>query len=246
MLNVPVFAGLLSPTLFSEQTRSTALLDAVTPEARLLLEDCHEIFWKEIAEVNREDGDSLGIDLGDFEEAETLLKPPMRYFKNAVIQNTTLTLVQLLRYLAYNDLSSSTGPPLELGVAGFCAGLLVFIAVATSSGELQFLARGQTFFTLTLLLGTRSKQQKPKDIASNPINRDCQWSLVVDFITVTEAKNLLVEHKKVNHRLAALILYDASLSVSQRQRSHIYISAMNAENCIALSGRKRRRPTCFC
>ena len=210
MLNVPVFAGLGSPTLFSERTQSTALVDASTPEAQLLLEACHEIFRKEIAEMNGEDEGPFGIDLGDFEEVKTLLKPPMRYFKNAVIQNTTLALIQLLRYLAYNDLSSSTEQPLNLGVAGFCAGLIASTAVATSSGKLQFLARGQTCFTLALLLGIRCEQQKQKDIVSDPVNPDCPWSLIVDGITVTEAENLLVKHKKVTHYLAVLDLFNSS------------------------------------
>ena len=225
MLNVPVFAGLGSPALFSEQTQSTALIDAATPEARLLLDVCHKIFRIEIATVDEEDGVSVEVDLRDFQEPESLLKPLPRYMRNAVIQNTTLCLVQLLRYLAHNDSPSSTGGPSSLGVAGFCAGLLTSAAVATSSGTLQYLAHGQTSFTLALLLGIRCEQEKQRAIASDPIDPDCPWSLVVDGLACEEAEHLLADYKnEVICQVSALNLQNADF-LNYRHKAPIFTLA---------------------
>ncbi|KAL9045074.1 MAG: hypothetical protein Q9214_001839 [Letrouitia sp. 1 TL-2023] len=99
-MTVSVFAGLGSAALFSRSTQSTALVDAAYPEAQVLLRACHTILLTEIRSSGREGAAEVGIDLGDFQHPEDLLKPPEKYHKNAATQNVTLCLVQSLRYIA--------------------------------------------------------------------------------------------------------------------------------------------------
>lgn len=198
MLNLPIFAGLGPAELFSDRTQATALEDASDPGVQALLKSCHDIFVEDLSRAANEDDTSVGIALGDFKQPHDLLQPPKRYHKNAVIQNTTLCLVQLIRYFTY-ALKPLSGDGFErFGVAGFCSGLLAAVAAATYNDNdcLQFFSQGRECFRLALLVGLRCEQYKRRGLEHKACDTDFPWSLIVNGITTEEAANLVSEYNK--------------------------------------------------
>lgn len=203
MLSLPVFAGLGPTDLFSDRTRQTALEDASDRGAQALLKSCHDIFLADLSNAANEDDTSICIALGDFKEPNDLLRPPKRYHRNAVIQNTTLCLVQLIRYYTY-ALKVSSGDGFErdsferFGVAGFCSGLIAAVAAATynDNDRLQFFSQGRECFHLALLVGLRCEQHKRKSIENKACDADLPWSLIVNGITTEESASLVWEYNK--------------------------------------------------
>ncbi|KAI9804114.1 MAG: Type I Iterative PKS [Sarcosagium campestre] len=229
MIVIPVFAGLGPPALFSEQTRQVVLQDAADPEARVLLHACHKTFVTAFGNIADQGSDIAGIELKDFLEPKDLIDPKPRYHKNAVVQNTTLCLVQLLRYLQHKWNSSASGQDTPAGVAGFCSGLMTSVAVASCESPLDFLAKGKQVFSLALWLGLRCEQYKRRSTFDASCDPDLPWSIIVDGLSSSQAENLLTEHGK-KLCLAMLTQFD-------HKESHVYISATNSERCVTLSGR---------
>lgn len=203
MLNLPVFAGLGPSELFSDRTQKTALEDASDRGAQALLKSCHDIFLADLSRAAKEDDTSVGIALGDFKEPDDLLQPPKRYHRNAVIQNTTLCLVQLIRYYTYAlKVSSCDGSERDsfnrFGVAGFCSGLIAAVAVATYSDNdrLQFFSQGRECFHLALMVGLRCEQHKRKSIENKTCDAEFPWSVIVNGITTEEAASLVSGYNK--------------------------------------------------
>ena len=202
MYDVPVFAGLGSESLFTQQTLDTAVQDAKLPEAEILLHACHQIFLTETAKATEIKILSPDIDVEDFKEPQSLLKPLERYRQNVVIQHTTLYLIQLLRYIRYSSGPSKSN---HLGVAGFCAGLLPAVAVASSKGLIELLSQSQNFFHIILWLGIRSESFKQHDVANNPCQPGLPWSVVIDGLSSKRMKEILIEHERTVRLLSSLI-----------------------------------------
>ncbi|KAH3574576.1 hypothetical protein KXV22_000413 [Aspergillus fumigatus] len=215
MNQIPVFAGLGSDALFSERTLGTAAEDARTPEGQIILRACHSIFLKEVASVTHSRRLPSDINLDDFVEPESLIRPRQCYERNSIIQHVSLYTIQLLRYLRY----SKEKPGIVLGVAGFCAGLLPCAAVATSKTVIELLARAQDFFYVALHLGIRVESYRQTMVAKEACSPDLPCSLVVDGIDAHHARELLDDH---NRRSPA---------------SYVYLSAINSDTCVTLSGR---------
>ncbi|QMW41693.1 hypothetical protein G4B11_005017 [Aspergillus flavus] len=215
MHQIPVFAGLGSDALFSERTLGTAAEDARTSEGQIILRACHDIFVKEITSVIHSQRLPSDIKLEDFVEPESLIRPQACYQRNSIIQHVSLYTIQLLRYLRY----STEKPGVILGVAGFCAGLLPGAALATSRNTIELLSRGQDFFYVALHVGIRIESYKQVMMGKETCPPHLPCSLVVDGITAQHARELLEEH---NRRSPA---------------SYIYLSAINSDTCVTLSGR---------
>ncbi|KAL8766516.1 MAG: hypothetical protein Q9209_006732 [Squamulea sp. 1 TL-2023] len=216
---ISVFAGLGSSALFSSSTEATALADASIPEAQALLNACHKIFLHEFSTTSRNGDDTSGIALRDFQDPQDLLTPPAKYHKNAVIQNTTLSLVQMLRYLAYSVEAFDGHVRFTSATAGVCSGLLTSIAVATCNDIVSFLSYGQRSFHVALLLGRRLEEHMNAIFESVGLDRDFPWSVVIDGVTKDQAEDLIRKYEKNN------------------PGSHIYVSARTTERCLTLSGR---------
>lgn len=196
-IRVSVFAGLGSPALFSSTTQATALADASAPEAQALLNACHKIFLSEFSAKSPNDGARLGIAVEDFRHPQNLLEPPPKYHKNAIIQNTTLCLVQMLRYLGYILDNPQDDEHAISGVAGVCSGLLVTMAVAACEDIVSFLSYSQRSFHLALLIGLRVEEHVKEIMKSIGCDRNNPWSIIVDGITMDQAENIIsnYEHK---------------------------------------------------
>ncbi|EKG09551.1 hypothetical protein MPH_13401 [Macrophomina phaseolina MS6] len=213
MRAIPVFAGLGSEALFSATTLDTAARDALLPEAKMLLSACHHVFKTEIAHAVREGllpPDDL--DIADFDDPAELLRPAKRHRRNAVVQHTTLFLVQMLRYMRHLDALWGR----VLGAAGFCAGILPAAVVATSRTPIELLSRAQDLFYVAVWVGIRSQSYRVAAIGSAP-SPSCSslpWSVVVDGLTAERAREL--------------------------QSEHVYLSAVNSPSCVTMSGRGDR------
>lgn len=236
-IRVSVFAGLGSPALFSSSTQETALADASIPEAQALLNACHKIFLSEVSAISRDSDASLHIDVEDFQEPQTLLTPPPRYHKNAIIQNTTLCLVQMLRYLGYTLKASKDDGFTITGVAGICSGLLVTMAVAASDDTVSFLSYGQRSFHLGLLIGRRIEDHVNDVIKFTGCDRDLPWSIIVDGITMDQAERFISKHKETVGSPVLQMQTKAKLMSSKNPGAYVYVSVRSAARCLTLSGR---------
>ena len=194
-IRVAVFAGLGSPALFSKATQDTALADASTPEAQALLNACHKIFLGELSPISQNSNTSLDIDVKDFQNPQSLLIPPSKYHRNAVIQNVTLCLVQMLRFIGYRSRSSELGDRTVSGVAGICSGLLVSMAVAACDDTVTFLAYGQRSFHLALLIGRRIEEHVIRVLRSSGCDSNLPWSIIVDGITLEQAEKHISKYQ---------------------------------------------------
>ena len=193
---LPVFAGLGSATLFSSATQATALADSLAPEAQTLLNSCHNLFLAELSDLGGDVERSVGIALKDFQQPQSLLIPSPQYHKNAVLQNTTLCLTQLLRYLRHCVQSSDDDSYMMSGVAGICSGLIAAVAVAAHSDTLQYLSYGKQSFHLALLLGVEMEQRTRRLVKLHDIDEKVPWSMIVDGLKIEQVENLLADYER--------------------------------------------------
>ena len=220
MSRLPVFAGLGSEILFSSSVVDQAEKDADSPEARLLLKACFQIF---VEELDSATGRSCGVDVEDFPTAESLLRPSTNYHHNTAIQHAFICLIQLLRYLCVEGSITSK----LLGASGFCAGLLPAVAAATSKTSLEYLSRAQDCFRVAFKIGIASEQSRgPHSKADGEL----PWSLIVDKLSEEEAKSIISEV------CTSYLLTMYSPNRSFQASSPVYVSARNTENCVSLSG----------
>ncbi|KAI1082602.1 putative polyketide synthase [Whalleya microplaca] len=212
---VAVFAGLGSESLFSRSTLDTAVQDATLPESQIILRACHIAFRTQVAKaVERGRLPAEVINLDDFMQPETLLRPPPSYHQNVIVQHTTIYLVQILRYLRQcRELSDIRS------VAGFCAGLLPAAAVATAGNVIEFLQRAQDFFNVALLLGINSEIYRNSQISQSGCSPSLPWSVVVHNISSDVVAGLKGANGGNNPHVP------------------VYITAQNSATCVTLSGR---------
>ena len=191
MYDIPVFAGLGSNSLFSQRTLDIAAQDAQLAESNILLHSCHQVFVTEIAKAIDSKILRPDIELDDFQKPHSLIRPPSKYHGNVVVQHTTLYLVQLLRYIRHFGRSSTL-----IGVAGFCAGLLPAVAVASSRDLLELLSQSQKLFYVALWLGVRGEYHKRHELDEIPCPPRLPWSVVVEGLSPQRAKEILIEFEE--------------------------------------------------
>ncbi|KAI1208282.1 putative polyketide synthase [Annulohypoxylon truncatum] len=209
MYRVAVFAGLGSDALFSRTTLDTAIQDASLPESQVILRACHAVFRTQITKAV-EQGHLFpeSVNLDDFAQPESLIRPSLTYHHNVVIQHTAIYLVQIFRFLSH-----SRGSHDVQGVAGFCAGLLPAAVVATSHNVIEFMQRAQDLFHVALWLGINSESYRHAELSRGGCSPNLPWSMVV--------------HNISDDILAALIS-DTQIPV--------YVTARNSAGCVTLSG----------
>ncbi|KAL9610445.1 MAG: hypothetical protein Q9167_004843 [Letrouitia subvulpina] len=196
-MTASVFAGLGSAALFSNSTQLTALADAACPEAQALLKACHTVFLTEIRSSDKKGEAEVGIDLEDFQHSKDLLKPPVKYHKNAAIQNATLNLVQSLRYLAWSLESAGVSAVERSGAAGVCSGLLAAVAVASYGDTLQYLSYAQQSFRISLLLGLHIEGHVRMICGAKPIEIELYpWSIILDGLETEQTEDIISQHRK--------------------------------------------------
>ncbi|KAI1082132.1 polyketide synthase [Whalleya microplaca] len=206
----PVFAGLGSPSLFSDETVHGAAQDALMPECAVLLQLCHRTFHTQIFEaIGRGIIAASVINLDDFNEPVTLARPPAHYSRNVLVQHTTLYLQQMLRYIAHPHDREEL-----VGAAGFSAGLLPAAAVAAAGGSsiLTLISCAYDFFQVALWLGIRSEAYQREQLSNFLGPRTCSY--VVDGITHGEAIELINEAKTGGNVFVSAVLSPTRLTLS--------------------------------
>ncbi|KAI1632524.1 putative polyketide synthase [Biscogniauxia mediterranea] len=212
---ITVFAGLGSDLLFSANTAHTALDDSSVPESQIILRECHDIFRREIQQaIDARLLTARDIDLDDFVQPEILLRPPVGYYHNTIIQHTTIYLVQTLRYISQHLRTSDIK-----GVAGFCVGLLPAVVVSTSHNITSLIQRAEELFHVALWIGINSEIYRRTQISTSKCSPSIPWSIVVNDIS-TETVTELIE-----------------ANVETGSYDSVYISAINSPTCVTLSGR---------
>ncbi|KAL8786794.1 MAG: hypothetical protein Q9195_008052 [Heterodermia aff. obscurata] len=227
-IRVAVFAGLGSPAIFSSSTQATALADASIPEAQALLNACHKIFLTEFSASSEKHGNvDLAVAVEDFQNPEDLLIPPTRYHKNAVIQNTTLCLVQMLRYLAFKTEHDTSDTLCTSGTAGVCSGLLAAVTVAACYDTISFLSYGQKSFHVALLIGRRVEEYVKQILSSTGRAREFPWSMIVDGVAEGQLKELILKYKQAVRK-------DGIIATN---RAYVFVEPRNAYICQRENGR---------
>ncbi len=105
----------------SPDTIRLALQDSETSVSQTLLLACHAAFISDLASLSPEERAMTGLSLEGFSDAKALLTSCHEHPTNAIIANTNLFLIQILRYLAQSDLSNLSGETItsDLGVIRF-------------------------------------------------------------------------------------------------------------------------------
>lgn len=211
MKRIPIFAGLGSDVLFDDSTRDQALRDSRLPRCTVLLEACHHVFLDEVSRALSEHGQSVAIDLDDFQKPRNLIEPCHRYRGNPTVQNATLFVVQSLRYQALvEERGENSHIATTVAVGGFCVGLLTAVAVATSADGLQFLSRAEQCFRAAVLIGLASHHMRMK-ISSSPSG--LPWSIIVAGIGNEEMLSVLSTYESQVHTSMDSLIFGLLCSI---------------------------------
>ncbi|KAI0438240.1 putative polyketide synthase [Xylaria telfairii] len=215
MYHIPVFAGLGSDTLFSPNTSELAIRDASVPESQIILQACHAIFCTQISRATgRGHISASSINLDDFPQPETLLRPDSRYHQNVVIQHATIYLVQIIRYIGHGH------KELDIrGAAGFCTGLLPAAAISTTTSTIELLQRAQDLFLVALWIGISADLYRRNEITHSGCAADLPWGIVVEKLSQETISSLTKAGSALHND------------------SPVYVSAKNSPSCVTLSGR---------
>ncbi|KAG7098798.1 Type I Iterative PKS [Marasmius oreades] len=193
IISVPVFAGHGTNAIASRALRDQAVHDASNPAAAFLLSACYDAFQQESASLPSE-----VLDIPSFTSPQDFLNsivcdPPVN---NALLSSLSLFLVQVLRYYAHVEASSTpfshhltTNSNHGLGLLGFSSGILPACAVACSPDRLSFIRHTVQIFRFAFWLGLRCHQYTNDDLSHCKTRRS--WSRVVIGIPVSELTSTL-------------------------------------------------------
>lgn len=238
MAQIPVFGGLGSDLIFSDNIRSQAIQDARTLEGQLLAETCHKAFLEEIRLASSPADGATAIDLNDFRRPHDIIQPCQRYHHQPIVQHATLSLLQLLRYQSHRLTSPHYNTQETVAVSGFCAGLLTAVAVATSKSPLQYLTRAEECFRAAVMLGIVCDQARRK--TTKPLQTRSPWSLVVGNIEEEEILQLISNYAAPNvsdeRPWSCFIPVFHLTKVGQSQCTPIYVSSLNTATVVTISG----------
>ncbi|KAL8961653.1 MAG: hypothetical protein Q9193_001821 [Seirophora villosa] len=199
---VVLFGGQGSSTVFSAGTASaSAEIIKRSTAAAALLSRCHLAFLEELADVDQNTPEGLGIEAGSFNHAQHLLSPPSMYHQHGLILATTLVLHQLLHYLA--DIEDSNASftatfDLLLEASGLCSGLLPAVVVSCSATLQNFITNGVEAFRLAFWIGCRASVASQTTFRVLP--GQLPASLAVAGLSVGELEEKLQVYNTMKHK----------------------------------------------
>lgn len=236
MAEIPVFGGLGSDLIFSDNIRSQGIQDARSLEGQLLAETCHKVFLEEIRLASSPVDGATAIDLNDFRRPHDIIQPCQRYHHHPIVQHATLSLLQLLRYQNHRLTSPHSNTQETVAVSGFCAGLLTAVAVATSKSPLQYLARAEECFRAAVMLGIVCDQTRRR--TTKPLQTRSPWSLVVGNIGEEDILQLISNYSasNVSDEFFRFLSVFHLTEVDQSQCTPIYVSSLNTTTVVTISG----------
>ncbi|KAJ6779474.1 hypothetical protein PWT90_00780 [Aphanocladium album] len=211
----PVFSGLGSGSVFSEENLRRAEENALSPECAVVLQSCHRTFREQVSTaISLQIISKKSIDLGDFDEAKALIRPITKYHQNVVIQHTSLYLHQILAYITTQK---ELGTP--IGSAGFCTGLLPAAVAATSqSSVISLISQSHNFFQLALWIGIRSEQFRASQLASTSQHASetslVPCSYVLEGVSEDVAAELIDKNNMGHEVFVSAVLSPSRVTVS--------------------------------
>ncbi|KAM3511578.1 hypothetical protein MY11210_004796 [Beauveria gryllotalpidicola] len=211
----PVFSGLGSGSVFSEENLRRAEENAQSPECAVLLQSCHRTFREQVSEaIDRQilSGDS--IDLDDFAESASLIRPASKYRRNVVMQHAALYLHQILAYMTSQKELGNL-----IGSAGFCTGLLpAAVAAASQTSVITLISQSHHFFQVALWIGIRSEQYRVDHLTNDAQDADGEsmlpCSYVLEGVSEAAAADLLDKSNMGNEVFVSAILSPTRVTLS--------------------------------
>lgn len=174
------------PNSTSEQTIDTALQDAQTSIGNAILLSCHQAILRDYHCFTVEEQVDAGLTLADIPTPQSLLDLPLRIPHNAIVANTHLYLLQLLRYIAnLDDGATSDAYPVaqEVGILGFSTGMFAATVIACSKTIPALIRHATEMFRLAFWLGLRAqvfvaRALAESSLASPNLSSSSSWSLI--------------------------------------------------------------------
>ncbi|KAH9041988.1 polyketide beta-ketoacyl-synthase [Lactarius pseudohatsudake] len=234
-LNIPVFSGQGTTAMSSRYIQDQALNSSLSPMGALLLSSCLTAFHSELSSLSYADLETIGVNLADFDKPSTLLVISRRsYVRNSVISGTRLLLVQTLLYLEWATktvkvTSGTTFAELlgqnsryRTGILGFSSGIIAACVIGTSATWLDFISNAVSAFRVALWIGVRTECYRSRSLAVSSLQRndDHPWSCVLLGMALHAANEAI-----------------SSFSLQYHESSSLYVTAVNDEQCITVSGR---------
>lgn len=230
LLDIPVFAGQGTAAASSHQSCQQACQDASSSSGAILLSACHQAFHTELSTLTPTHLARLGINLADFRSKDAILTMPMDcYLRNPIISNTTLLLIQVLRYLSfieeYGHSKNSPTPFTDIlqrnsehgvGILGFSSGIMAACVVGTSSSTAQYIDHAVEAYRLALWIGIRLKdcgQTALQDDSTSTLYNE-PWGMIFDGMDQTKMTEVVAAFNKVSRCChQAMCISNASLGV---------------------------------
>ncbi|KAL0573556.1 hypothetical protein V5O48_008404 [Marasmius crinis-equi] len=237
---LPVFAGQGTAASTSSQTLSQAILDSQFSLGSALLNACHEAFHTELS-VSSYDLTEIGFPLDQFTTPSdllsySLLKP---HLDNPIVANSTLFLVQTLRFLAHVESKFSENTSFRdvlnyiegtTSILGFSSGILPACSVATCTEIHGFVSHAANFYRLALWIGIRCQHFLCATPSSPHRSTDSYpWSVVC----------IGLDRKAAEKEVAAFVASQERSSGTgdpEALNPQLYITAVTDEHCITVSG----------
>lgn len=194
-----LFDGQGTAASTSPQTESIALRDAELPLGQALLLAFHQAFVRELSSLSADEKLSSGLDINAFTTSRSLLEIPQSLRTNAIIANTNLYLIQLLRYLAHADPSTVN----DTSAIGFSTGMFAATVVATSDSIPSFFKNAVDMYRLAFWLGLRAQQYATS--AQGSLGLVNPWSLVLLGSIREEVQEAVNAYNTTNVRFYANI-----------------------------------------
>ncbi|KAH9065286.1 polyketide beta-ketoacyl-synthase [Lactarius vividus] len=233
-LNIPVFSGQGTMAMSSRYIQDQALNSSLSPMGALLLSSCFTAFHSELSSLSDTDLETICVSLADFDKPSTLLVISRRsYVRNSVISGTRLLLVQTLLYLEWatkTEVRSATAFAELLGqnnrygagILGFSSGIIAACVIGTSATLLDFISNAVSAFRVALWIGVRTECYRNRSLATSSLERndDHSWSCVLLGMAPHAANEAI-----------------SSFSLQYDESSSLYVTAVNDEQCVTVSGR---------
>lgn len=170
---LPIFGGQLSD---SKDVSNRHLQHASSPAGAVLLDACFAAFHTELLSLGPDLVQQVGICASDFKRKVSLLRPIHDdYLCNPIVSNTTLLLMQALKYLHSVECFQPSPESNEqftkvlqvnsnykVGVLGFSLGMLTATTVAASRSNIDFINRAAEAYRLAFWIGLRSLLYRSK------------------------------------------------------------------------------------
>ncbi|OAA52231.1 Beta-ketoacyl synthase [Beauveria brongniartii RCEF 3172] len=229
----PVFSGLGSGSVFSEENLGRAEENALTPECAVLLQSCHRTFREQVSDaITRNILSEDSIDLNDFAEPASLIRPLTKYSRNVVMQHAALYLHQILAYMTSQKELGDL-----IGSAGFCTGLLpAAVAAASQTSVITLISQSHHFFQVALWIGIRSEQYRVDHLTNDTRDANAEsmlpCSYVLEGVSEAAAADLLHKSDMGNDVFVSAILSPTRVTLSGiPSKLSTFISKQLPANC---------------